>query len=311
MAFDMFNRRQIITGSLAALASGDILNRTSSTEGVALPKRVLRFAHLTDVHVQTDRAGDKGFAAALAHVQQQPDPPELVMFGGDNVMNVDSDDGAAKADQQLATWKRCLKNELSLPYRICIGNHDVWKLHPTDGKRWAVDSFELDHRYYAFDQSGWRFLVLDSTSPEEGGYKGRLDPEQLEWLNSTIGQTDPQTPIIIVSHIPILAACAYFDGNNEQSGNWNVPGAWMHIDGRAIKELFRQHGNVRVALSGHIHLIDEVRYNETTYYCNGAVSGGWWKGPYQEFGPGYALIDLFEDGSSSRTFVHYPWSPQD
>ena len=310
MSKSTFNRRQVLTAALGTSAglavggenwSSDLLSVNSDR------KRLLRFAHLTDVHVQTERNGDKGFAAALQHVQQQLDPPEFIMFGGDNVMNVDSAAGAEKADQQLATWNRCLDQELSLPRHICIGNHDILKLDANDGKKWATDAFGLEQRYYSFDRNGWRFIVLDSTSPEGGGYKGRLDEAQFDWLKTNLAETDPTLPVIVISHIPILAACAFFDGNNESTGNWVVPGAWMHVDARAIKDLFRQYENVRLALSGHIHLVDEVRYNQVRYFCNGAVSGGWWNGPCQEFDPGYALIDLYDDGSAERTFEFYPW----
>lgn len=303
----------VAAGGFAAKVSADAVSIGMGATGptvAGVPRRVLRFAHLTDVHVQADLRGEEGFAAALQHVQQQEDAPAFVMFGGDNVMNVDSRNGASKADEQLAVWRRCLKNELSLPSYACIGNHDVLRMEPVDGKQWAVEAYGLEQRYYTFDHSGWRFIVLDSTSPEEGGYKGRLDAAQWEWLQQTVATTPTTIPIIVVSHIPVLGACAYFDGDNEKSGNWVVPGAWMHVDARAIKELFRQHPHVRVALSGHIHLVDEVRYNQVAYYCNGAVSGGWWKGDYQEFGPGYALIDLFEDGSSQRQYVNYGWPPK-
>jgi hypothetical protein len=41
------------------------------------------------------------------------------------------------------------------------------------------------------------------------------------------------------------------------------------------------------------------------YLCNGAVSGGWWKGKYQEFGPAYALVDFFDDGTVENQLVYY------
>ncbi len=294
----------------ATLLTGNLKSKPNPQWDAKLPRRVLRFAHMTDVHVQTERAGDEGFATALKHVQQQADAPELVLFGGDCLMNVDNEEGAEKADAQLATWKRCLKNELGLPYHVCMGNHDILKNDPGDGKKWAVDSLGMENRYYHFDQAGWRLVVLDSTSPNQGGggYKGRLDEAQFDWLKSTLAETD--LPVIVISHIPILAACTFFDGQLEKSGDWVVPGAWMHIDARAIKDLFKKHSHTKAAISGHIHLVDEVKYNDVTYYCNGAVCAGWWKGPVQEFDTGYALIDLFNDGSVKRTFAEYPWTPK-
>ena len=77
------------------------------------------------------------------------------------------------------------------------------------------------------------------------------------------------------------------------------------VEDTVIKTLFRQHPNVKLCLSGHVHLADEVTYLGVRYLCNGAVSGGWWKGPYQEFGPAYAVVDLFEDGSFDHHLEYY------
>lgn len=316
MTLPQISRRNLIATSVSALAGGVVSSGLAATERPAVSsfqskgperKRVLRFAHLTDTHVQTERRGDEGFSMALQHVQQLADPPEWIMFGGDNVMNVDSAAGAEKADEQLATWNRCLKNELSLPHKSCIGNHDVLKLDPVAGKKWAVEAYGLPDRYYSFDSAGWRFVILDSTLPVGGSYRGQLDEAQMDWLSQTLAQTPENQPTMIVSHIPIFAACTFFDGDNEKSGDWSVPGAWMHIDARKIKDLFHKHRQVKAAISGHVHLADEVKYLDVRYFCNGAVSGGWWNGAYQEFSPGYGLVDLFDDGSVECAYVNYPW----
>src|SRR5262249_46284457 len=133
------------------------------------------------------------------------------------------------------------------------------------------------------------------------------DDEQFDWLSGVIKATSKTIPVLVLSHIPIFAACPFLDGNNESSGNWQVPGAWMHLDARKLTKLFHQHGNVKLCLSGHIHLVDQVKYLGTTYCCNGAVCGGWWKGNYQQFAEGYALVDLFDDGSSECEYVAYGW----
>lgn len=310
MSSPLISRRHALVAGAAGVALPAVLAQ-GGTAG-ADRKRVLRFAHLTDAHVQPERGGGEGLAAALRHAQSQADGPQMIVFGGDNVMNVDGKEGAARAAVQLSLFKSVVSGECSLPARYVIGNHDVLLMDAVDGKKWAMDAFGLSGRYSSFDQAGWRFMLLDSTMPQAGGgYKGRLDEEQMDWVKRTIGATPKEMPICIVSHIPILAACAYFDGDNEKSGDWQVPGAWMHVDARALKDEFYGRGNVKLCLSGHIHLVDVVDYLGTRYACNGAVSGGWWKGPCQEFDAGYALVDLFDDGTSEVEYVTFGWKARE
>jgi 3',5'-cyclic-AMP phosphodiesterase len=171
-----------------------------------------------------------------------------------------------------------------------------------------LEELKLTERFYSYDSNGWRFIVLDSSfyAPSQPrGYMARLDEEQFAWLASTLASTPSDTHVAIFSHIPIISFSPFFDGDNETSGMWQVPGEWMHIDARRIKDLFHKHANIRLCLSGHIHLQDEVRYLGIRYFCNGAVSGGWWKGNYQEFPPAYALVDFYEDGSVSNQMIPY------
>ena len=79
----------------------------------------------------------------------------------------------------------------------------------------------------------------------------------------------------------------------------------MHTDFISLKKLFLAHPNIKICLSSHIHLQDELEYLGIKYYCNGAVCGNWWKGSFQEFAPGYAIIELFDDGTSARNMVTY------
>lgn len=276
-------------------------------------KRVLRLAHLTDVHLQPERAGGEGFAACLKHLQSAEDPPTFILFGGDNVMNVDLPRNTGeRADVQLNLWNAVLTEHCKLPYQVCVGNHDILGMKQDTGKAWAVKSFGLKHHYYSFDRAGWHFIVLDSTEPQAGGkYKGRLDEEQFAWLEKDLAGTPNDRPVLVLSHIPILTVTSFFDGNNEKTGDWVIPGAWMHIDARRIKNLFNKHPNVKLCLSGHEHLVDQVTYSTVTYCCNGAVCGAWWKGSYHECAPGYGVVDLYEDGSFHNQYVVYGWEPKE
>jgi Icc protein len=79
----------------------------------------------------------------------------------------------------------------------------------------------------------------------------------------------------------------------------------MHTDIGKIVDLFYLHPNVKLCLSGHIHLRDKVIYNNVTYLCNGAVSGAWWEGIKRQTAAGYGLIDFYADGTFSEQYMNY------
>lgn len=280
-------------------------------------KRVLRAAHLTDTHVlpTPELRAAEGLTTALRHAQAHQ--PEVILFGGDCIMDAlhrEKDEVLAQWD----VWHRVLSAELKTPHRACLGNHDIWgwafrdrpalAAEPGYGKALGLEQLALPERYYSYNQAGWHFIVLDSMQPTAAGkhaYTAALDPAQFAWLAQDLAATPTSTPVCILSHIPIFSACVFFDGDNETTGSWVVPGAWMHADARRLKDLFRHHTNVKVCLSGHIHLAEDITYLGVRYLCHGAVCGGWWKGPYQEFGPAYALIDFYDDGTVEPQLLAY------
>jgi predicted MPP superfamily phosphohydrolase len=279
-------------------------------------KRVLRVAHLTDVHVQPQAPAPHGFAAALHAAQSLADKPDIIFNTGDCIMDSMSKH-KDEVRKQWDVWQLTLKNENSLNIAHCIGNHDVWGItmpHATIksdkhyGKQWAVEELGIKNRYYSFDKNGWHFIVLDSTHPVAGfGYTALLDDEQFEWLKTDISMVPATTFIAVLSHIPILGVSVFFDGAKVKEHNWQVSGADMHRDAHKLKDLFHQHKNVKLCLSGHIHLIDQLEYLGVKYLCNGAVSGAWWGGDNQEFPPAFATIDLYDDGSSENEIHYYNW----
>jgi len=294
-------------GAVAAIGSISplpLLTRQRKTQMPRATGTALRIAHLTDVHVSPGNASRRGLAACLRHVHSLPDAPDLILNGGDAI----GDASRASAEEtrgQWELWQRVMREECRLPIEHCLGNHDIWGGDRAKGKQWALDSLGLAHRYRSFDRAGWHFIVLDSVTLTDDDYVARLDDEQFDWLRRDLRATDGETPVLILSHIPILAACPLFDGDNEKTGRWELPAGWMHVDARRLKDLFAKHANVKLCLSGHIHLRDRVEYAGVTYLCNGAVSGNWWDGAYQDCEPGYALLDLHADGTFTHQYTTY------
>lgn len=274
----------------------------------------IRFAFLTDIHIKPELVAEKGMAQAFHHAQSLKSKVDFIINGGDCIWDSLEAD-KQKTQSQWELYHSILKKENSLPVYHCIGNHDVWgwfikeNKPETDklyGKQWAVETLELPGRYYSFVKNNWLFIVLDSTQINpEGGYIAYIDPQQLQWLQQQLEQSKDKF-VCIVSHIPVLSICAgLFFNKTETNGDLKIQRNLMHTDFISLKKLFAGHPNIKVCLSGHIHLQDELDYLGVKYYCNGAVSGNWWKGSFQEFAPAYAVIELFDDGSSVRNMVAY------
>lgn len=306
------NRREVVRRIGAGLATLSINEVATGQVTAVTKKRVLRVAHVTDVHMQPLIGAAKGFEKCLHHIQGLADKPDLIINGGDAIMEAHG----RRQDSVRRQWKlyhSVLKSENALPIMNCVGNHDIWCRQETrlafgEGRQWAMDELQMTRRYYSLTQNGWHLIVLDSVQPKADGswYTAHLDDEQFHWLEADLKATPPETPVIIVSHIPILAACVFFDGPRFAGDAWTIPDRWMHSDTVRLTSLFRQYPNVKAALSGHIHLVDRVDYNQVSYFCNGAVSGAWWFGKYHHTAAGYALVDLFDDGSVTNTYTAYP-----
>ena len=319
----VWTRRDLLkAGGLAALAGtaawlGKPDVATAKPDEVFMPrKRALRLAHLTDIHLQPERHAAEGFAACLHHVQNQADKPELILTGGDTIMDSMASD-EARVKLQWDLWKKVIKEECSLPIQSCLGNHDHWGINKEKSKttgeerlfgpRWAMEVFGIESPYHSFDQAGWHFIALDGVMQDGDGYQGKLDEEQFAWLEAELKKTPAYTPVLLWSHIPVLSAAVFYNGKNEKTNDWVVPRAIMHIDSRRFKDLFLKHPNVKLFISGHLHLVDRVDYLGVSHICGGAVSGGWWRGSHQECEPGYTLVDLYDDGTFEAEYVPYGW----
>lgn len=313
------SRRDVLrlggAAAIAALAGGAALGEPP-TAAPAGRKRAIRLAHLTDFHVQPELKAGEGMAACLKHMMAQKDKPEMILTGGDMVMDAFGAE-EARTKLQWELWKKTLADGTNLPLEHCLGNHDIWgwnkKASKTTGaealygKKWAAEQFGVPRLYRSFDRAGWHFVILDSIQPHEDGYRGRLDEEQFAWLEQDLKQTPAERPVLLMSHIPIASIAVLLSNGVDENGDWRASGGVMHQDAPALKNLFKKHANVKACVSGHLHHVDRVEYLGVTYLCDGAVCGGWWKGPNQETEPGYAMLDLYADGSVEREYVTYGW----
>jgi len=324
-------RRKLLKSSglmVAAGTAGMVPGRFADGQDLASgnpasPKRVLRFAHPTDIHVQPELRGGDGMTAAFKHMFDLKDPPQMILTGGDLPMDTASSDQARSA----TLWKlfdKIIADQVpkSIPIHHTIGNHDIWgrdmaKCKSTGkeafyGKQWFLDNFSYPKTYYSFDTAGWHFIILDSFDlvPNSKDFVSRIVGDQLDWFKADLAATPATTPILVVTHVPIFSAANFFDNSEQkkhEGPDITISHTRMHVDYRELDNLFAGYPNIKLCLSGHIHLLERCEYNGITHICDGAVCGDKWNGPRQRTPEGYGLIDLYADGSFKHQYMTYGW----
>jgi 3',5'-cyclic AMP phosphodiesterase CpdA len=321
---DHVSRRDALKFGAAALGLGMMgassVRADTPTLGEAFNKRhrSLRLAHLTDIHIQPERGAGEGFAQCLDHIAALSDKPELLVTGGDLVMDsFGADDARTKLQWELFT--KTLRDHNGVRVEHTLGNHDIWgwnKKHSKTtgeeklwGKQRALETLGLAKKHHSYDHKGWHFVHLDSVQHDPNdpdGYIGKVDDEQMDWLKADLAGVKPGVHTLVVSHIPILSVTVIL-GEPDKNNTFKFSGGVMHTDSQALRDLFEKSGTVRACLSGHIHRLDRIDFRGIQYCCNGAVCGSWWKGPQAEAFEGYTLVDLFENGDVECRYTGYDW----
>ena len=288
----------MVTGGLPALAS---INGGEEKKGKRL---ALTVAHITDVHIREGDNAPERFKSCLKHIIAKH-KPDFFLNGGDSINDASYDN--VKYDQvikQWSIWDECTALLNKYEVHSCIGNHDPWWKAPSKedemyGKEYVVKRLKIPHRYYSFTKKNWHFIVLDGNNNNIS-----LDQEQYNWLQDELEKIPPSAPVLLMSHYPILGTTQVLVGGG-------------HSDCKKLKDLFYKHRDkVKICLSGHNHLSDQTEYNNVLYCCNGAMSGFWWgkgdaesagPGYYLETPPGYAILDLYADGTVENEYFPHAY----
>ncbi|WP_316833565.1 metallophosphoesterase [Pedobacter nutrimenti] len=284
-----------------ALALGEIGQAVAGpvSEKPSKKKLVLTVAHITDVHIRNFQDAPEKFKRYLRDIKKLK--IDFFLNGGDSIHAADYDNIKRESVvEQWGVWDKCLQEISDYEVHSCIGNHDTWWAAPSKedemyGKDYVVKRLKIPNRYYSFSKKGWHFIILDGNNKNI-----TLDQEQYSWLEKELEQLPANTPVLLMSHYPILTVTNTWEGG-------------QHGDHKELKQLFYKYKDkVKVCLSGHQHLLDRAWYNDVQYFCNGAMSGFWWdKGDaksaqpyyYQQTPPGYAILKLYDDGSLENEYI--------
>jgi len=264
------------------------------------------FAFLTDIHVQPEKDADLGFLQVIDTVNMIN--PDFVIAGGDQIMDA-LGQTESRADSLYNLYIE-LSGLLNMPVYNTIGNRELFGIYEQSGvdpshSLYGERMYEerIGERYYAFDHKNWRFYILDSVDEREDrqGYVGVVDNEQLAWLEDDLENVDPETPIVVSIHVPVITLQTQFLKQGTQAKS-DV----MVIDNSTeVLSAFRDH-NLKLVLQGHLHMLEDIYTGGVHFITGGAISGAWWNGPRGDTEEGFLMIHV-EGDKFEWEYIDYGW----
>jgi 3',5'-cyclic-AMP phosphodiesterase len=249
------------------------------------------FIHFTDTHIQPELRAGEGTTQAFRAISKIPH--DFALAGGDLVMDV-FDQGPSRANSLFDLY-RSTAQDLPRPVHSILGNHDIYGISNKAGvsssdPHYAKKLFEDrmgQPRYQSFDHKGWHFILLDSVQIGPGkSWFGKIDDEQLDWLAADLRKAGKQTPIVVLTHMPLASATGQLFGGKPEALQ-----TLLVTNPRAVLDLFEGY-KLKAVLQGHTHVREEVGYGGCHYLTPGAVCGNWWKGAFKGSPEGFAVFTV-------------------
>lgn len=262
------------------------------------------FVFLTDIHLKPEMDAPKGFQMAIDKVNQLD--PDFVLTGGDLVF--DAMRGNQQRCDSLFTLYKDMSKGFQMPVYNCVGNHDLFAIYDESPEEeshpdYKYGMFEryLGRTYYSFDHKGWHFIVLNSLDvTADKKYRGYFHQEQLNWLKQDLETVNKSTPIVVVSHIPMISSRTQVTGS---SGSPNVENA---------SEVFKmtENYNLKLILQGHIHWKECGFVNDRFHYITGgSVAGNGWKGRRHNTKEGFVRVKV-TGNEFSWEYIDHGWETE-
>jgi len=279
-----------MTVGLGLLAGGCLVKRSWTTVG---PKKgTLRLVFYTDIHTRTEWETPLALEKAANAINGIN--PDLVIAGGDLITD-GFESSAASVEPRWQAYMR-MHRAIEADLFPAIGNHDLVAAIPEDRSPPASDPravylshMGLDRTYYSFDAAGYHFVILDSIQVTGGSlqYQGVISREQLDWLKQDLSSVHASTPVVLVTHIPLLTV--FFSAT--VGATFAAKANRVVTNNLEVLKLIENH-NVILVLQGHLHHSELIRWRDITFIVGGAVCGKWWRGPWHGTQEGFNLLTL-------------------
>lgn len=259
------------------------------------------FAFLTDIHIRYDRNAPEGFQMAIDAVNELD--PDFVLTGGDLIYDA-LRGGRQESDSLFALYKSLVKG-FNMPVYQCLGNHDLFAVYeesPEDEShpdyKYGMFERHMGKSYYSFDHKGWHFIVLNSLEvTDDKNYKGWVNEHQMAWLEQDLNKVEAETPIVVVTHIPLITTWQFVNGG---SGTRSVENS------AEVFKLLEEH-NLKLVLQGHIHWTESGLINDRFHFITGgSIAGNGWRGRRHNTREGFVYIRVTGDDIEWE-YVDHGW----
>lgn len=271
-----------------------------------------RFIFATDIHLKPDKHSVGIFNQAIAHINNMKPKPHFVITGGDLIENsyiLDFD----SADKLYNLYQNTRKN-FDMPVHDVIGNNDLFlrskrsgedSSHPGYGKKMFRNRLGSGTTYRSFNYGRWHFILLDSIGiTEKGSLRGYIDEDQFNWLSDILAKIGKERPVCIALHIPLVTMFSQI-----HIGTLVAPAKFAIVNNgtRVINELLSKY-NVKLVLQGHLHILEELKYKNTTYITGGSLSNAR-KYSHLEHPEGFIVVDV-KGNEFSWKYETYKLTPE-
>ena len=129
-------------------------------------------------------------------------------------------------------------------------------------------------------------------------FEGRVDDGQLAWLATDLAALAPGTPVIIVTHIPLVTAVAAYIPAESPMREY-IPLLSVSNSAQVLQTLAGH--NVIAVLQGHTHINETVIWKGVPFITGGAVCGNWWHGSHLGNPEGFTVVKV----AGAKVTTHY------
>jgi 3',5'-cyclic AMP phosphodiesterase CpdA len=263
-------------------------------------------AFITDIHLMPEYNAVKGFRKAVDTINYLK--PDFVVTGGDNIIDANSQT-QSRADSLYNLYKTEV-SKLKMPVYSALGNHEPFGIKakgPLDSSLYNKGMFQkkLGHTYYSFEHKNWKFFVLDAVQFDSTKKLiGLVDKKQLQWIKEELEKTKLDKPLAIVLHIPLLTSYVQV----KEGALTPNPEGLVVSNSKDVLNLFQNY-KLKLVLQGHLHFLEDIYVKNIHFITGGAVSAGWWKGPFEGTQEGFVYL-TFKGDNFEWKYIDYGWEPE-